>query len=249
MHRISIGFNVTSQGSGNVEITLKDIEFLESSLPILNITVEDKEDDNGQNEGTVSLTVTEGFEGGYSSKQQKDLKDVKLDSVSAEDGSYGIKFAKDISLFGMGMSKNWVLLSNSSDCTYVKERFTSWLSGKLGMEYTRQMVPVELVVGNEYRGLYYLCELIEVADGRIEIERLKADIKDDRISGGYLLSMCDAEYRDSDNLFFTAHGARFVTKNPAFGADYYCTEQRDYIRDYFSKIEEAVYGEGFTEHK
>ena len=78
----------------------------------------------------------------------------------------------------------------------IKNRITYYLGAKMGMPYTPQCVPVEVVMkgknGSEYLGTYCLTEGVKVEKNRVgiaELDKDDSDISGDaNITGGYLLS-------------------------------------------------------------
>ena len=49
---------------------------------------------------------------------------------------------------------------------------------------------VELIIDNDYRGLYILCEKIKRDDDRVDIAKLdEDDIYGDSLTGGYILRL------------------------------------------------------------
>jgi hypothetical protein len=83
---------------------------------------------------------------------------------------YNLKFDKKIDLFGMGSAKKWVLLANSMDPTLCRNYFALGLAEVLGCPYTSQSRFVNLYVNGEYRGLYQLCEKVEIGKERVNID-------------------------------------------------------------------------------
>lgn len=84
--------------------------------------------------------------------------------------SYRIKFDSKQDLFGMGESKNWVLLSNSMDYTLMRNEIALGLGRIIGLPYTSECQWIHLFYNEEYRGLYLLCELVETGINRVDIE-------------------------------------------------------------------------------
>ncbi len=115
--------------------------------------------------GLASLIVPEGFVDEYGAGQES-FKDVELDYVRGRGNStwdekrpkkpFKFKFDKKRELFSMGKNKHWALLANSFDGSLVRDRLTSWIGNKIGLEYTYKCVPVDLVVNEAFYGSYLL---------------------------------------------------------------------------------------------
>ena len=85
-----------------------------------------------------------------------------------------LKLDKKESLFGRTKNKHWVLLAciNFNDVTMSRNYTAFNMAGELfdGIEYTTNVVWVDLYVNGEYRGVYDLCEHVRVGKGRVDIE-------------------------------------------------------------------------------
>ena len=86
---------------------------------------------------------------------------------------YQIKLDSKTDLFGMGKSKTWILLANYTDQSALHNALGYMLGDKVGVPYNTQYRFVNLYVDGEYRGMYMLCEKVQIGDNRIEIEDLE----------------------------------------------------------------------------
>ena len=163
---------------------------------------------------------------------------------------YKLKFDKKQDLFGFGKNAHWVLLANRYDNSLVRNRMTYCLGRELGMEYTPQCVPVEVVMNGEYYGSYLLCEQIRIGDSRVAIDDLEADEDSMKatelpfISGGYLLSMSPYGDEDEANIFETQKGVSMFIESPSF-EDFDNDTQRQYIIAFIQATENAIFSPGF----
>lgn len=82
---------------------------------------------------------------------------------------YKLKLDEECDLFGMGLSKHWVLIANDIDHTHIRNQLVYDFSEKLGMSYAADSINVVLIFNNEYQGVYQLCEQIRIADNRVDI--------------------------------------------------------------------------------
>lgn len=91
--------------------------------------------------------------------------------------SYQMKLKKKADILnpaeGNQKAKKWVLLANSFDPTMIRNEIIFDISRQIGLDSTPDGEPVDLYYDGEYRGTYYLCEKIEVGDGRVEIDDLE----------------------------------------------------------------------------
>lgn len=82
-----------------------------------------------------------------------------------------LKFPQKISLFGMPENKEWALVGNFGDKTYLRNYMMSRLSTWLGAAYTPRMLFVELYLNRKYVGLYLLSETVKVGKNRVNIPK------------------------------------------------------------------------------
>ena len=215
--------------------------------------------------GTIEFIVPDEYKGEYGSVNVPDTE-VQLSYIRGRGNTtwspdptsknpYKIQLKNATDLFGMGESKEWALMSNDSDYLLLKNRITSWLGGEMGLAYTPQMVPVEVVMigsksGSRYLGAYDLSELVDVEESRVNIPKLKKSVTEaPDITGGYLLSIY-TEYQDSDesenNHFKTdVSGLEFLNQSPDFEKlEDGRPAQQSYIRDFVNELDALIMKEG-----
>ncbi|MBR1639806.1 MAG: CotH kinase family protein [Treponema sp.] len=126
---------------------------------------------------------------------------------------YNIKFDEKQSILGMKSSKKWVLLANAYyDRTQLHNATAFEIARLTDYEWVQSGQFVELILNGEHKGLYYLCEKIDIEKEKINIDKLKEkDLDKDKITGGYLLEI------DNTSL----------DKNPV--------ENYSFVTDYFNK--------------
>jgi hypothetical protein len=269
-HKVSLGFSVTGKdASKKTSISLRSIKFYRTVVPVLYFDIDESEgtigdmnsseDHSAECYGSVDLIVPDEFNADKTFRdeygEQESLEDLQLEYIRGRGNStwtenkkpYKVKFDKGQDLFGFGKNKHWTLLADRFDNSLVRNRMTYWLGRKLGMEYTPECVPVEVVMNGEYYGSYLLCEQVRVGTGRVTIDDLD-DIKDvpavtDPLieTGGYLLSK-DLE-EDEKRSFTTKSGMHFFIESPDDNVAYY----NEYIKAYTQKVEDAVMGENFKD--
>lgn len=113
---------------------------------------------------------------------------------------YNIKFETKQSILDMKSSKHWILLSNPFyDRTQLHNATAFEIARLTDFPWVQSGKFVELFLNGEHKGLYYLCEKIDVEKDRINIDKLKVkDIDDDTITGGYLIE--SDVYKESQTL-------------------------------------------------
>ncbi|WP_256005461.1 CotH kinase family protein [Pedobacter deserti] len=146
---------------------------------------------------------------------------------------YRIKLEKKASLLGMGENRHWVLLANYADKTLMRNELAFTLSRNIGREFTPDSRWVEVYLNGDYRGTYQLVEQIKEDKYRVDVE-----------DGGYLIEQ-DLFATGEPVYFYTAKRMPFVIKYP--DEDEITTEQKEYIKTHFQKLEDAMYGDQYTD--
>ena len=266
-HRVSLRLvdNSSKADTDKISILLKSVEFGQTTLPVLWFDIDESQGSisamNGdpfhdtECYGSVHLQVPEGFQSEYTDQAQEDVT-LDLEYIRGRGNStwdndkkpYKVKLDKSTDLFGMGKNKHWVLLANRYDPSFMRNKMTYWLGDQLGMEFTPQSVPVEVMMNGEYYGSYFLTEQIRVGKTRVNIDDLEDGTGPDateepEITGGYLLSMGS----DEDELSFeTKQGMSFYLEHPSF-EDYKNETQLNYIKGYMQDTENAIFGKNFKD--
>lgn len=217
--------------------------------------------------GSVEILVPDEYKGEYGSTSVPSGK-AELEYIRGRGNStwgagkkpYKFKYKKKQNLFGMGANKEWALLANRMDASYLRNRFTFWLGQQIGMEFTPQSIPVDVVMvgydgevinSDKYIGSYCLTELVEVKKDRLDIDELEdewTESGEPNETGGFLLSYW-SEGQNSDepesNVFRTAHGIELINDTPAYddtGGPLTAWQEttRKYIRDYVQEVEDLI---------
>ena len=149
---------------------------------------------------------------------------------------YRIKFdKKQRVLDAPAKAKKWTLINNYGDKTLMRNLLAFELSQRLGMPYTPYGTAVDVLLNGEYKGCYQLCDQIQVHKDRVAItEMTSADNEGLALTGGYLIEI-DA-YADQEKSWFRSNNRNPVTiKSPE--EDSITTQQKNYIRAHFNKME------------
>lgn len=120
--------------------------------------------------------------------------------VNSEKKSWRIKFEHETSVLGLAKGKEYVAISNALDQSYLRNWIVYDMAEEVGFHYTPQGEYVNLYVNDEYQGLYFLSERIEVSEERVGLK------------AGFLFkedTEKDEEYELEENEFMTNDEARF----------------------------------------
>ncbi|OZY86156.1 hypothetical protein CBP51_03750 [Cellvibrio mixtus] len=182
---------------------------------------------------------------------------------------YRLKLTSSTQLLGMPASRHWVLLANYADKTLMRNDIAFRFGRSLGMEYSPRNQYVELHVNGQYQGIYQLAEHIRVAKDRVNIPELKVgDTALPNITGGYLLEVdfrmhkdyCQTAYwesycvngvnlaREETFCVDSTHDMNpFCVDTPETLLDPEWAAQRNYIEQYITDTEAALFGENFAD--
>ncbi|NNE47938.1 MAG: T9SS type A sorting domain-containing protein [Rhodothermales bacterium] len=95
----------------------------------------------------------------------------------------------DVALLGFPEEEDWVLYAPYSDKSLIRNVLIFGLSNRLGRYATRTRF-VELVINNDYRGVYVLMESVKRDRNRVDISKLNPDeVVGDNLTGGYIVKI------------------------------------------------------------
>ena len=162
---------------------------------------------------------------------------------------YRMKLFNKASLLGFpAKEKNWTLINSYGDKTMMRNLLGFDLSRRMELPYTPAGKAVNVFLNGDYRGCYQLCDQIEVAKGRVDVEEMKkTDVTEPNIRGGYLLEIDAYAHEEPEMAWFNSPlGQTTVTiKYPK--DDEIVTPQRDFIINYFNSMEAALRGNNYTD--
>ena len=87
--------------------------------------------------------------------------------------AYQIKLSAKTELLGMDKAKTWILLANYTDQSSLHNALGFMLGDELDVPYNIDYRFVNFYVDGEYRGMYMLCEKVQIDGNRIDIEDLE----------------------------------------------------------------------------
>lgn len=179
---------------------------------------------------------------------------------------YQFKLKEEADLFGFGKAGSWCLLANGYDETNLRNRIAFGLAEALGMDYVPEGRLVDVYMNQEYYGCYYLCEKVQIKEGRVEIrdqedtanrvyreEELEALVTqqsadgsrkwtetvydEEDLSGGYLFEReLEERYTEEITGFVTTQGDHYALQSPKYASE----AQVDYIADLMQAFQDAL---------
>lgn len=156
----------------------------------------------------------------------------------------------NVPLLGMPAENDWVLISNYNDRSLVRNALAFDLSRKMG-QYAPRLHLCEVVLNDNYRGIYAFAEKIKRDNGRVNIATLNFnEVSGDDITGGYILQQ---NLRGPNNSFQSNFSpidhpgldVHFLYEYPA--VDVIVPLQRAYIASFIDSLETALYSPAFAD--
>lgn len=233
-----------------------------SNLPIVVITTEQEIPDEPKVLGTMGIIWNEdgklneiidpynhydGLVGIEIRGQSSQLFDKK---------SYGIELwdeeqeGIDFELLGFSEEEDFVFHGPFSDKSLMRNALAYYLAGK-NMEYAPRIKFFELIINEEYMGVYLLTEKIKRDKNRVDIKKLDPeDVDGDKLTGGYILKFDKGNPEEiaweSPVLPFPGAGkTRIMYDTPDY--DEMVPEQFDYIKGYIDEFEEVLQSPSFDD--
>ncbi len=153
----------------------------------------------------------------------------------------------DVSLLGLPSDNDWVLYGPYSDKTLIRNAIAYKLARQLG-EYAPRTKFCELIINNDYIGLYLLIEKIKRSDNRVNISKLKdTDISDNELTGGYIIKI--DRYAGTETGGWASNYPPELVSGVGLWYQYHypsqsdiIPEQKEYIKNWISKFENTIYG-------
>ena len=154
-----------------------------------------------------------------------------------------------VNLFGMGGEEDWILHSMVIDKSHIRIPMSFYFFKQMG-HYASKWKYVELIVNEEYCGLYILTEKIKRDDDRIDIAKLdENDIAGDDVTGGYILRIdwLDIEENEGFESTYESQGGIPMTFQWYYPrADRIQAEQAEYIENWIRDFEDALFSPDYT---
>jgi len=175
-------------------------------------------------------------------------------STMFEKKSYGLEIWDEnnidttASILGMPKEEDWVLHGPYSDKSLMRNFLTFDLGRKLG-RYASRTRFVELVINNDYRGVYVFLEKIKQNKNRVDIAQLNEDENSgDDLTGGYIVKIDKFDGSNTGGGWASPYRPPGYQNNDQviyFQYDYpkaknITSQQKQYIKDYVTAFEDAL---------
>lgn len=162
--------------------------------------------------------------------------------------------AKRMSLVQMPEESDWVLNASYNDRSFMRDFMAQTIAGRLGVMNSKTKF-VELVINNEYRGVYILMEKIKQGKNRVPIADLDpTENAGDEVTGGYLLKIDKSSGSPSTTWKSNYTSGISATQKCEFQIEYpklglITQQQFNYIRNYINTWEQKLMTEDMNDPK
>ena len=241
--------------------TFAQVNFTSSSLPIIiinthnqnipdasKITADMGVIDNGK--GTTNY-LTDAFNG-FNGKIGIEVRGHSSQGFPKK--QYGIELrdslgnSVNVPLLGLPTESDWVLNASFTDKTFLRNVLAFKLGNDMG-RYASRTRFCEVIINNDYAGLFILEEKVKRDKGRVNIKKLETtDISGDALTGGYIMKI---DRIDPGDKYFNSVFPSVYPKTPGQpspityvhvypNAENILPVQEDYIRNYITQFETSL---------
>lgn len=154
----------------------------------------------------------------------------------------------NVSLLGLPKENDWIFYGPYGvpygDRSLIRNVLAYKLSNDIG-RYASRTRFCELVLNNDYRGLYVLMEKIKRDRNRVNISRMdSSDTSGNALTGGYIIKIDKLE---GENIGYweSPKGTCYQYHYPK--PDQIVAEQRDYILNFMNNFESVMYGHNYAD--
>jgi hypothetical protein len=238
------------------------VNFTESSLPIIQIQTTETINADSRVSGTMRIyfkedgstnrltDIPEDYDGNVGIKQRGQtslfLFDKKGYSLETKDQD-----GNDVSVQIMGMpeEEDWVLHGPYSDKSLMRNALMYTLADSI-TPYAPRVQMTEVIINDEYQGVYLFTERIKRDGERVDIAKLNEDeISGDDLTGGYILKFDKSDEEEigwvSPYSISNEQPTNFVHVYPAW--DDIVPEQKSYIQNWITDFEDLLSSPDYTD--
>ena len=158
---------------------------------------------------------------------------------------YRIKLADKQPLLGMTKSKHFALLAHADDSNdrkgFMRNAVGFELSKMIGMTYTPNAKPLEVVLNGDYIGLYFLTETIRVDKDRVNIvEQEDEETNSESITGGWLVEIDNYDTDPHVTIKEGGSTTMWITYKTPEVLSY---QQEQYLTQQMMLLDNLIYGD------
>lgn len=224
------------------------------NIPLVEITTQNNEEPQNKVDYvncSFKISNCENEEDNFSVPMTKNYEDegcvgIRLrgnSTMKARKRPYRIKFDEKQSFFGLKANKSWVLLADYYDQSYIRNYAAFTLADEFdNLDFSPTPHHVALVINDEFKGLYLLCEQMDEKKGRANVDE-DFDVSVDK-DFPFFVEMDLYAYKEGvtgiDNFYVESVNNHVEIKYPE-ADERYATETSDIVYDYIYEYINAVF--------
>lgn len=162
---------------------------------------------------------------------------------------YRLKLDTKQKLLGFASSKHFGLLAHADDSRgFMRNTIGYEVSKGMGLPWTPEQCPIELVINGTYRGLYFLVELIRIDKNRVNISKWEEEDAagnplDKWVEGGTLIEI-DNYDEDGQVVITDGHGQPMrITYDKSVDPGYEPDGYKEWLTSEFSNLNSLIFGD------
>ncbi len=147
---------------------------------------------------------------------------------------------RNVELLGLPKENDWVLHGPYSDKTLIRNVLSYHIASTTG-RYAPRTRWIELLINNQYQGLYVLTEKIKQDKNRVDIAKLNPqDTIGDQLTGGYIIQMDRDDDDQQGEGWYSKYRSNVFYNYYDPGYDELVQVQKDYIKGFMTDFEDLV---------
>lgn len=159
---------------------------------------------------------------------------------------YKLEFEEKEELFGMPKNRDWDLVPNFRDKSFLRNYVTYQLASDLHAPFSPKSCFVELFLNRQYLGVFQLTEHIKVAKNRVNIEESDSSFLVEKTTGtttgaSELDDSNDVSFDKDDILFTTSLDLIFKIKSPKNASE----KSIELVQGHFNEFEKLIQNKNF----
>jgi subtilisin-like proprotein convertase family protein len=159
----------------------------------------------------------------------------------------GLGAELDTAILGMPSEHDWILMANYNDKAFLRNPLALKLFDEMG-HYASRYKLCEVIINNEYQGVYLFCEEIKRDHNRVDIAKLDTNENSGlNLTGGYIWKNdfgtgWNSNYHPIDHPTLDVHYAYVYPKETAI-----TTAQQNYLQTFVDQAESVIYAPNFAD--
>ena len=265
---LATAVNEKTNAARDYEIAVKPVD---NGIPVVMINVENGRAVNSKtNYLAAEMTILDSKSNPYGRGLYSGAIEIRgrgNSSLGMPKRSYNIKTEDKIVILDMAASRDWILMSNYSDKSLMRNYIAFELYRDMGAAFSPRVKFADLILNGEYVGTYCIGERIKIDPGRLDLPKIKTEetvktskkgivvitppTSGDDLSGSYVLEVNSTDKYSKDEIIFETKkinwntGHFFSIKQP--GEKNMSEGAYEYIKKYVNDAEDALFGDNFKD--